>query len=198
LSLTIEDDRISGVETDIGPVHAPIVVVANGAWSSFLINSDSRVPSVRIEPVRGQMLCFRPAETPRHVLYSPRGYMIPRLSGQILVGSTSEHVGYCKEVTGEGIHTIMTHAMEIAPDLVRDAPLVDSWAGLRPRAEDGLPVIGACEKISGLYFATGHYRNGILLAPMTGELIADEITRGDSPAIANALSPSRFQHVTVS
>lgn len=196
-SLCMEDDRITGVETDSDMLRAPIVVVANGAWASFLINSDSRLPSVRIEPVRGQMLCFRPTELMRHVLYSPRGYIIPRLSGQILVGSTSEHVGFCKDVTGEGIHTIMTNALEIAPDAVRDAPLVDSWAGLRPRAEDGLPVIGACREIEGLFYATGHYRNGILLAPVTGELIAEVITTGIAPAMLSAFSPNRFQTVTV-
>jgi glycine oxidase len=196
-SLFIEDDRIAGIETDLNTIRAPIVVVANGAWASFLIISDSRVPPVRIEPVRGQMLCFRPTASMRHVLYSPRGYIIPRLSGQVLVGSTSDHVGFCKDVTGEGIHTIMTNALEIAPDVIRDALLVDSWAGLRPRAEDGIPVIGACHDIAGLFYATGHYRNGILLAPVTGELIADEITKGIAPEMLNAFSPNRFQTVTV-
>ena len=196
-SLCMEGDQVIGVETNLAIVRAPIVVVANGAWASFLINSDSGVPPVRIEPVRGQMLCFEPTEVMRHVLYSPRGYIIPRLSGRILVGSTSEHVGFCKDVTGEGIHTIMTNALEIAPDAVRDAQLVDSWAGLRPRADDGLPVIGACHEIAGLFYATGHYRNGILLAPVTGELIAEEITTGIAPAMLNAFSPNRFQTVTV-
>lgn len=197
-SLRIEHGRIAGVETDSNTVLAPIVVVATGAWSSFLTDPDSRVPPVRIEPVRGQMLCLGPADRIRHVLYSPRGYIVPRRSGQVLAGSTSEHVGFCKDVTGGGIHSIMTNAIEIAPDVIRKAPLIDSWAGLRPRAEDGLPVIGGCIDVEGLYFATGHYRNGILLAPLTGNLIAEQMTTGIAPAMARSLSPDRFQAVSVS
>ena len=196
-SLCIERGRIVGVETESDKILAPIVVVANGAWTSFLTNSDSRVPPVRIEPVRGQMLCFQPTEHLRHVLYSPRGYIVPRVDGRILVGSTSDHVGFEKSVTGEGVRAIMTNAFEIAPDIVRDAPLIDSWAGLRPRAEDGLPVIGACEDIAGLFYATGHYRNGILLAPVTGELLADQITTGVVPTLIRAFAPNRFHHVPV-
>lgn len=196
-SLCIEQGRIIGVDTALGIIHAPIVVVSNGAWASFLTNSDSRLPPVRIEPVRGQMLCFQTTERIRHVLYGPRGYMVPRLDGRILIGSTSEHAGFEKVVTGEGIYAIMTNALEMAPDVVRDAPLVDSWAGLRPRAKDGLPVIGACSDFTGLYYATGHYRNGILLAPVTGELLADQITTGIAPAMIGAFTPNRFQPVPV-
>jgi glycine oxidase len=197
-SLCIENDRVTGIKTDSATIRAPIVIIANGAWASFLINSDSRLPPLSIEPVRGQMLCFRSAARVRHVLYSPRGYIIPRTSGQILVGSTSERVGFSKDVTGAGIHTIMTNALEIAPDVISSATLVDSWAGLRPRAEDGLPVIGACAEIEGLYFATGHYRNGILLAPLTGSLIAEQITTGVAPAMAHSFSPDRFHTAAVS
>jgi glycine oxidase len=196
-SLHIQNDRIAGVETDSGTIRGSVVVLAAGAWTSFLINSDSLLPPVRIEPVRGQMLCFEPLAPPRHVLYSHRGYIIPRHNGRILAGSTSERAGFCKDVTGEGIHTIMTNALEIAPEIVRSAPLVDSWAGLRPRAEDGLPIIGACRGVEGLYYATGHYRNGILLAPITGELIADQIMTGTEPAMLDAFSPARFQPVTI-
>jgi glycine oxidase len=92
----------------------------------------------------------------------------------------------------------MTNALEIAPDVISSATLVDSWAGLRPRAEDGLPVIGACAEIEGLYFATGHYRNGILLAPLTGSLIAEQITTGVAPAMAHSFSPDRFHTAAVS
>lgn len=196
-TLCVEQNRIIGVETDFAKICAPIVVVANGAWAPLVTDSDSAAPIVRIEPVRGQMLCFSPKEVLQHVLYSPRGYIIPRRSGRILVGSTTEHVGFCKDVTGEGIHSIMTNALEMAPEVVRDAPLVDSWAGLRPRSEDGLPIIGACRELEGLYYATGHYRNGILLAPITGELIAEEITTGIAPAMRNDFFPDRFQSVTV-
>ena len=143
------------------------------------------------------MLCFEAAKRIRHVLYGPRGYIVPRADGRILAGSTSERAGFEKVVTGKGVHTIMTNALEMVPDVVGDAPLVDMWAGLRPRAEDGLPVIGACADIEGLFFATGHYRNGILLAPKTGELLADQITNEITPPMIGTFSPNRFQPIQV-
>ncbi len=121
------------------------------------------------------MVCFDSTDsTPsiaRHVIYSPRGYLVPRRDGRVLAGSTTEHAGFDKEVTASGVHSILSNALEISPR-ISDLPLIGVWAGLRPRAQDSLPVLGPCEEIRGLVFATGHYRNGILLAPITGELIA--------------------------
>ena len=91
-----------------------------------------------------------------------------------MAGSTSENAGFAKCVTPGGISTILRNALEISP-AIADLPVVDTWAGLRPRAADGLPVLGPCDEIDGLFFATGHYRNGILLAPLTGELISKAI-----------------------
>lgn len=197
-SLCIERGRLTGVGTARGTIHAPVVVVASGAWTSFLTGSDSRVPPVRIEPVRGQMLCFAAAAScARHVLYSPRGYIVPRMDGRLLAGSTTERAGFDKQVTGSGLHAITAHALEIAPAAIADAPLVDAWAGLRPRAEDDLPVLGACAEVCGLFYATGHYRNGILLAPVTGELVAEQIATGMMPALLDAFSPNRFQPVGI-
>ncbi|MBV9959352.1 MAG: glycine oxidase ThiO, partial [Acidobacteria bacterium] len=191
-ALSIERGRVRGVETSRGTIYAPAVVVASGAWTSFLTGADSRVPCVRIEPVRGQMLCFESLNTaPRHVLYSPRGYVVPRLDGRLLAGSTTEHAGFEKRVTGAGVHSIMTHALELAEEAFRAAPLVDAWSGLRPRADDELPVIGACSLVHGLFYATGHYRNGILLAPITGALIAEQLTTGSTRALLEAFSPDR-------
>ena len=143
------------------------------------------------------MLCFeaRP-RLARHVIYSPRGYIVPRLDGRVLAGSTTEHAGYDKRVTCEGLNTITTHALEIAP-AVGELALLDSWAGLRPRAEDELPVLGGCAEVRGLFFAAGHYRNGILLAPVTGELIAEEILSGKASPLMASFSPDRFQCVGV-
>ncbi len=195
--LCIERGQITGVRTTLGAIRAPHVVLASGAWASSLTTSDSRVPPVGIEPVRGQMLCFEMAEKVQHVLYSPRGYIVPRLSGRLLAGSTTEQVGFDKHVTGGGIHTITTHALELAPGAILNATLIDAWAGLRPRAEDELPVIGACAEVRGLFYATGHYRNGILLAPVTGELVAAHIATGDAPALLEDFSPDRFQMVGI-
>lgn len=198
-SLCIERGRLTGVETSSGRFSAPTVVVAGGAWASLITAVDKRVPPVRIEPVRGQMLCFEANPRPaRHVIYSPRGYIVPRLDGRLLAGSTTEQAGFDKSVTGSGVQAIMEQALEIAPG-IGSLPLLDTWAGLRPRAEDNLPVLGMSAEIDGLFYATGHYRNGILLAPITGELIAEQIASGDGGARVqtSAFSPDRFQPVCV-
>jgi glycine oxidase len=196
-SLIVERGRTVGVETSRGVVHAPVVVLAAGAWTSFLTSSGNASLPVSIEPVRGQMLCFETnPRSARHVIYSPRGYLVPRLDNRLLAGSTTEHAGFEKRVTGAGVHAIMSNALEIAP-AVGKLPLVDSWAGLRPRAEDEWPVIGACAETQGLFYATGHYRNGILLAPLTGDVVAEQIMTGKPSPLINAFSPERFQCVGV-
>ena len=197
-SLIIERGRVAGVETSRGVVSAPVLVVATGAWTSHLTSTDKAAPLIRIEPVRGQMLCFEtnPALSARHVIYSPRGYIVPRLDGRLLAGTTAERAGFEKRVTAGGIQAITSHALEIAP-AISDLPLVDSWAGLRPRAQDDWPVLGACSETEGLFYATGHYRNGILLAPLTAELIADEITTNITPPQLQAFSPDRFHLASV-
>jgi glycine oxidase len=103
-------------------------------------------------------------------------------------------VGFDKRVTDDGVSAIKAMALEIVPTLA-DLPLLASWAGLRPRAPDGLPLLGTCAEIGGLLYATGHYRNGILLAPITGKLIADAIVDGTFPANLKAFSPDRFESV---
>jgi len=173
-SLIIEEGHVRGVQTSRGAISSPTVVIAAGTWSSF-IKTAPQSPVPAIEPVRGQMVCLeaKPQVT-RHVIYSPRGYIVPRQDGRLLAGSTSEHAGFAKCVTAGGIATILQNAIEISP-AISDLPVIDTWAGLRPRAADGLPVIGPCVEIDGLFYATGHYRNGILLAPLTGELISKAI-----------------------
>jgi glycine oxidase len=197
-SLITERGRVEGVETSRGKVSAPVVVVACGAWTSFITSTDRTQPPLSIEPIRGQMLCFEMnPRLARHVVYSPRGYIVPRLDGRLLAGSTTEHAGFNKRVTAGGMNAITTHALEIMPE-VEHLPLVDSWAGLRPRAEDDLPVLGACADTRGLFYAAGHYRNGILLAPLTAELIAQQIATGVTPPELQAFSPNRFNCVGIS
>ncbi|HYV09816.1 MAG TPA: glycine oxidase ThiO [Pyrinomonadaceae bacterium] len=171
-SLIIDGNRARGVQTSRGSINCPTVVIAAGTWSSF-IKSAPKPPA--IEPIRGQMVCLeaKPQLT-KHVIYSPRGYLVPRQDGRLLAGSTSEHAGFAKCVTAGGIASILQNALEISP-AISSLPVIDTWAGLRPRAADGLPVIGPCGEIDGLFYATGHYRNGILLAPLTGELISKAI-----------------------
>jgi glycine oxidase len=201
-SLLIERGRIRGVETSRGFVPCATVVAAAGTWTSFinltgeLQGKPSRVPT--IEPVRGQMICFeaRPQLT-RHVIHSSRGYIVPRRDGRLLAGSTSESAGFAKQTTAGGMNEILSNALEIAP-AIASLPIADSWSGLRPRAPDGLPVLGPCDEIGGLFFATGHYRNGILLAPVTGELVAQAILEGTTPPSLGPFTPDRFELMSVS
>ena len=196
-SLLIEREHVTGVKTSTGRIRAPVVVLASGAWASALLAAEAIEPAIRIEPVRGQMLCFdaRPLAA-RHVIYSPRGYLVPRMDGRLLAGSTTEHAGFDKRVTATGAHAILTHALEISSAL-GNLPLVDAWSGLRPRTMDELPVLGASAQTRGLFYAVGHYRNGILLAPITGELIAEEITSGIAPPLIKSFTPERFSNVGV-
>jgi glycine oxidase len=197
MSLKVEHSRVTGIETSRGLVATDRVVIAGGAWSSLLGASDIALPNPGIKPVRGQMLCFE-ANPPvaRHVIYSPRGYVVPRCDGRLLAGSTTEHAGFEKRVTAAGVQAILAAALEISPRIASLA-MTDSWAGLRPRAADTLPVLGPCAEITGVFYATGHYRNGILLAPITGELIARAIVDGMIPSELNIFSPDRFDMVTV-
>jgi glycine oxidase len=171
-SLIVADNRLAGVQTSRGAINCSVAVVAAGTWSSFI---KSPVPIPLIEPVRGQMVCLEAKpQLARHVIYSPRGYIVPRHDGRLLAGSTSERVGFAKCVTAGGISAILQNAQEIAP-AISNLSILDTWAGLRPYAAGGLPVLGPCDEIDGLFYATGHYRNGILLAPLTGELVSEQI-----------------------
>ena len=190
-SLVIERNRVTGVRTSRGPIACQSTIVAAGTWSSELLHS-SRCPDPVIQPVRGQMIAFEsnPPVT-RHVIYSPRGYIVPRRDGRLLAGSTSEDAGFVKDVTFEGTQLILRNAIEISP-AVQELPIISNWAGLRPRAADGLPVLGACGEIDGLFYATGHYRNGILLAPLTAELITEAILADATSPLLAPFSPDRF------
>jgi glycine oxidase len=189
--LLIENEKVRGVDTSDGFVAAPLVVLAAGAWTSLINSSGMALP--KLEPVRGQMLCYETRlPIARHVIYGSHGYLVPRSDGRLLAGSTTEWAGFDKRVTEEGVRAIRSMAIEIAPALAQLTP-VDSWAGFRPRAKDDLPVLGPCKEIAGLFYATGHYRNGILLAPITAQLIAAAIVDGATPAMLAAFSADRFR-----
>jgi glycine oxidase len=189
--LRVVDEKVIGVETSLETIDAGTVVAAAGAWTTRLKASvDSLLPEV--EPIRGQMLCFKPeSQIARHVIYSSRGYLVPRRDGRLLAGSTSERVGFNNGVTTEGVDSITSMGSQIAP-VLSELPVIDSWSGFRPRAMDDLPVLGPSEEIDGLFYATGHYRNGILLAPVTATVIADAISAGISSASLQSFSPNRF------
>jgi len=182
--------HITGVETDRGPIHAAIVLLTAGAWSSQLL--EGIAPGYRVEPVRGQMVSLEMPTVPvRHVVYSARGYLVPRLGGHLIAGSTTERVGYDRRVTAEGLATILDIGREILPCIARQ-PILEIWAGLRPCPEDGWPILGPDPTVAGLFHATGHYRNGILLTPITAESLTGMIVEGDAPALLAPFSPSRL------
>ena len=192
-SLRLASDRVAGVETSRGFFASHTVVVAGGAWTSSI----KGLPDIPIEPVRGQMLCLQSqSDFVRHIIYSPRGYIVPRRDGRLLAGSTTERVGFNKEVTEAGIQSIKSTTFEMSP-VISSRPVVNSWAGLRPRAPDSLPLLGPYAEIEGLVYATGHYRNGILLAPITGELIAGAIIDNEVPPLLTPFAANRFGLVQV-
>ncbi len=164
--------RATGVDVDGERVAADAVVVAAGAWTGLVPGCGLSPRQVR--PARGQMVMLR-SRVPvlERVLFSDRGYLVPRADGHLLAGSTVEFQGFSKEVTVAGLSQILALALEMAPSLA-GLPVVESWAGLRPYTEDHLPVLGP-GPLSGLFLASGHFRNGILLAPVTAELLAQVV-----------------------
>ncbi len=161
------------------------VVVAAGAWSALIA---AGLPAGSIRPVRGQMLeLIAPPPLFRRLVEGPEAYLSPRADGRILVGSTLEEVGFERAVTAAAASHLLAGAMRLGPRLA-NAALRDHWCGFRAAARDGLPLLG--ELREGLIIATGHFRNGIVLTPITAELVAALITRepmsnGPSPATSS-------------
>jgi len=174
-----DGDRATGVELADGTrIHAGAVVVAGGSWAGQLRGLPRPLP---VEPVHGQLLALEPLPPLfRHVVDSPRCYLVPRASGRLIAGATMEQVGYRKAVTAGGVRRLLEGAAEIAPAL-EQAPLVETWSGLRPGTPDGLPILGRDPEVPNLLYATGHFRNGILLTPLTGEAIGALLV-GQEPA----------------
>lgn len=192
--ILFENGKAAGVITDKGEIRAENVIVAAGAWTRFFSEMpfDLHLESL-IKPVRGQMLSFTYEEKPlRHVIYSARGYAVPRADNRVLIGATVEDVGFDKSITGDGLLALLRASAEIAPKLNK-LTISEIWSGLRPASADNLPVIGEFPENSNLYFATGHYRNGILLAPLTAALIADKIVAGKNSPFLQIFNLSRFQ-----
>jgi glycine oxidase len=185
----IEAGRATGVELDGETLPAGVVVVAAGSWSG-LVEGAGISPAV-VRPARGQLVAIetRPPLF-RHVVSAPGGYLVPRRDGTVVAGSTVEMAGFHKQVTVGGLAAILTLARTLIPSLA-DAPVTGSWSNFRPFTEDHLPVLGTTP-VEGLVLATGHYRNGILLAPITAQIIADLIATGRSPIDLKPFSVQRF------
>jgi glycine oxidase len=190
-SLSVKDGNVYGVQTDEQKFAAKKVILTTGAWTSLIKADGFAMPQVK--PIRGQIISFKTAKRLfQRVIYSPRGYLVPRLDGRILAGATVEDSGFDKSNTESGVEFLRDAALEIAPSLV-NLELNEKWAGLRPFATDGLPILGAFPEIENLFIATAHYRNGILLAPKTAEIIADAILGNAESKYLKIFSPRRFQ-----
>ncbi|MEI7024885.1 glycine oxidase ThiO [Paenibacillus sp. y28] len=174
--------RVIGVRTPQGTLQADYVIVAAGSWSSSLFASvNLRLP---VTPVKGQCISVRPRkpqQRPAKTVFTKGCYVVPKSDGTVLIGASQEHIGYDKALEIPVINRLYNQAIRLVPDL-QDAEFVSTWAGLRPATPDELPYLGHVDSHPGLIAATGHYRNGILLAPATGRLIADLIM-GREPAV---------------
>lgn len=191
--------RLETVVTDVSRTSARVlldsgqsleaenVVIAAGAWSA---NIDGAAGLDGVVPCRGQLVAYKTTGM-RHVTYGPRGYLVPRSSGTIVAGSTMEYVGFDSNTTPDGLSRVHSAAEEIAPALAV-SPILREWAGLRPVTPDMLPVIGRDDSCHHILYAAGHSRNGILMAPLTGETIA-ALSVGESPASdLSQFRPGRF------
>jgi glycine oxidase len=188
LALEADERRVRGVRTPLGFDAAASVVNAAGAWAGALVG----VPEfarVAVRPIAGEMLAIAlPANAMRALVWLGHRYLVPRGDGRLLVGATVEDRGFDARVTAAGLHDLLDAALAVAPALASFA-VVETWAGLRPGSPDGRPVLGAT-RLDGYYVASGHYRNGILLTPVTAQALAELIVEGRSEAIA-AFSPAR-------
>lgn len=186
-----DQSQVIGVQADSVSWETRHIVNATGSWARYLDGVPNTVrPPIR--PVHGQILSLATGDAwPfRHTIYSSKTYLVPRSNGRLLIGATVEESGFRKEVTVEGILQLFHGALRLAPAL-RSYPFEATWSGLRPTTSDGLPILGPTA-VKGLYLATGHYRNGILLAPITGDLMADMIENQSIPSLMKPFLPDRF------
>jgi glycine oxidase len=176
----VESGRAAGVVTDGNVVHrAHRVVIAAGSWSTLVPGVPLTEGSV--VPARGQVVELETAAPPlRHVVWGPDAYLVPRDDGRVLVGATVEFVGYRHGVTARGVRDLLARAIALVPSLA-DATLRGAWSSFRPYTRDELPLLGHTE-VEGLLLATGHYRNGILLAPITAAIVR-ALATGKKPPV---------------
>ncbi len=190
VSVDVADGRAIGVTTNKTSYHAPKIVNCAGAWAG-------RIPPYELptRPVKGQMVCFvmKSRNLLTHVVRSPEIYLIPRSDGRLLAGATVEEAGYDKRTVPETIQRLERAAITMLPGL-KDARVLEAWAGLRPGTPDNLPILGATST-PGYYVATGHFRDGILLAPVTAQAMAQVIAGGPCEYDLAPFAVERFTQV---
>lgn len=192
-AVTVEGGRARGVRLADGTaVAADVVVLAAGAWSREIDGlPPAAMPPVR--PVKGQMLALRmdpAAPLLSHVLWAPKAYLVPRNDGRLLIGATVEEKGFDDSLTAGGLLALLEGAWRVLPG-IEELPIAETWVGFRPTSRDDAPILGPTA-VDGLVVATGHHRNGILLAPITAEAVATYVLTGEMPAAVVPFGPSRF------
>jgi glycine oxidase len=188
LAVEVADGKASGVRTNKTQFAAGMVVNCAGAWAGQI--GPHPFPT---RPVKGQMLCviMPEKELVRHVVRAPDVYLIPRSDGRMLIGATAEEAGFDKQTVPEAIQKLRRAAVDLVPKL-NDARFLSAWAGLRPGTPDGLPILGATPT-PGYFVATGHFRDGILLAPVTARVMGQVVT-GQKPELdLSAFATARFR-----
>jgi glycine oxidase len=187
VKVTRAEDR--ALHTSTGTIHAERVVIAAGAWSAALVEEP---PPLR--PVKGQILRLREPRDSQHpiatrIVRTPRCYVVPRRSGEVVVGATVEERGFDPAITAGGVHRLLEAAWEALPD-VEEHELVETTVGFRPGTPDNAPIVGCSP--GGPIWATGHHRNGILLAPITATAVVALLAGDEPPAELAAFGPERF------
>ena len=184
--------RAAAVISDRGREPADVVVLAAGAWSRELGGIPvENLPPVR--PIKGQMLALQMdprAPLLRHVVWLPRGYLVPRNDGRLIIGGTVEERGFDTSLTAGGILALLEGAWRAFPT-IEELPIAETWVGFRPGSRDDAPMLGP-SGIDGLVIATGHHRNGILLTPVTAAVMSQFVLTGRLPENARPFSPARF------
>ncbi|ENH95576.1 glycine oxidase [Gracilibacillus halophilus YIM-C55.5] len=188
--LLIDHNVMKGVKTKEATYYSDQVIVSAGAWSECLLQKSSL--ELPMYPVKGECLSVKPSSPLiQATIFSEGCYFVPKQNGRILIGATVKPYTYDQTVTFQGIQQLMERAVQLMPAL-QQAEMDQFWAGIRPQTLDGLPYLGAYQEVGGLCIATGHYRNGILLAPATGELIADLVEGKEiDPVFREAFDPQR-------
>jgi glycine oxidase len=186
----VEDGHARGVVVEGERYEADAVLLAAGAWTGALAASFGG--KLRIEPRRGQMIALShvpPVIT--HAIHGDDVNLVPRPSGELLIGATVERVGFQRAVTAGAVAGLLTAAMALVPALA-NRPISRTWYGFRPWAPDSLPILGPWPGVEGLFVATAHYRNGILLAPITARLMTEMMTHGQPSLDIKDFLPKRF------
>jgi glycine oxidase ThiO len=185
---SIEGTTPARVMTDEGIIESDVVVVASGSWS--VPTRPAEGPSVK--PIRGQLVQLRCDSAPaRHVIWGDACYLVPWSDGTVLVGATVEDVGFDERPTAEGVRSLLNAAIELVPTL-EHAQFEEVRVGFRPKSVDELPIIGRSETMPSVFYAMGHYRNGVLLAPLTAAIMADLVLDDKERAELALVRPGRL------